>query len=181
MIQQNRPYSAINIFDNLHGKIKKGQVIKILDELANESKLIRKEYNQKIYLASQKFYPAVDENESKQIDLTIEEKKKIQEETQQNLKKLQNEYRTITAKLTDEELRKQIVEKQKILEETHKKLKKYQSGDYNRVPDEEVKLKEKNYENANLNYKKVRKVCLDIIDGFSEAMEMKRKEVMVNL
>lgn len=179
MISQNRPYSAINIFDNLHKKIKKPQVIKILDDLANENKLLRKEYNQKIYLASQSFFPAIDENETKTLDQTIELKKKEQDEKQQILKKLQNEYRTITSKLTDDELKKKIKEKIQYLEETQCKLKKYQCGEYNRVPDEEVKLKEKNYENVKNNYKKVRKICIDIVDGFCEAMEMKRSEVMV--
>jgi 26S proteasome regulatory subunit (ATPase 3-interacting protein) len=43
MKQQNRPYSALNIFDNLRGAIKKPEVIRILDALSTEG-LIRAKY-----------------------------------------------------------------------------------------------------------------------------------------
>ena len=53
MKTQNRPYSLVNIFDNLHGAIKKSQLGKILDALVEEGSLIMKEYNSKIYLFNQ--------------------------------------------------------------------------------------------------------------------------------
>lgn len=33
MLKQNRPYSVLNIFDNLHGKIKKSDIEKSLNSL----------------------------------------------------------------------------------------------------------------------------------------------------
>jgi 26S proteasome regulatory subunit (ATPase 3-interacting protein) len=44
MRKQNRPYSLINVFDNLHGKIKKPDLQKILDKLVKDKKLIEKEF-----------------------------------------------------------------------------------------------------------------------------------------
>lgn len=35
MIKQNRPYSLQNVIDNMHGRVKKTQCQKILDELAD--------------------------------------------------------------------------------------------------------------------------------------------------
>ena len=45
MTKQNRPYSLINIFDNLHAAIKKPLLEKILDDLCEESKLRMKDFN----------------------------------------------------------------------------------------------------------------------------------------
>ena len=179
MIQQNRPYSAINIYDNLHGNVKKAECTRILDQLSAENKLLKKEYNQNVYIASQMYYPQIDEAEKKKLDIVIEEKKKNYEGKQLKLKKIQNEFRTITSKLTDEELIKQISEKRNLLEESKSRLMKYKDGGYVQVPDEEVKQKEKNFENVKNKYKKVRKVCVDVVDGFCEPMEMKRIQVMV--
>jgi 26S proteasome regulatory subunit (ATPase 3-interacting protein) len=36
---KNRPYSAINVYDNLHGKIKKASVQKALDALVESGDL----------------------------------------------------------------------------------------------------------------------------------------------
>jgi hypothetical protein len=42
MEKQNRPYNLLNIFDNLHGKIKKPLLETILNELTEEQKLTAK-------------------------------------------------------------------------------------------------------------------------------------------
>ena len=39
MTKQNRPYSLINIFDNLHKTVKKNTLEEILDNLCTEDKL----------------------------------------------------------------------------------------------------------------------------------------------
>ena len=39
-----------------------------MDSLVEETKIICKEYNSKIYLASQKNFPKIDENEMKKLD-----------------------------------------------------------------------------------------------------------------
>ena len=39
MAKQNRPYNALNVFDNLHGKYKKVTLEATLAELADEDKL----------------------------------------------------------------------------------------------------------------------------------------------
>lgn len=75
-MQQNRPYSFINIFDNLRGAIKKSLLQKILDSLVEEARIICKEYNSKIYLASQKNFPVIDEKEMKKLDDELEEQNK---------------------------------------------------------------------------------------------------------
>lgn len=54
MQQQNRPYNAQNVFDNLHAIVPKSQVQVIMDCHVATSKLVVKEYGKsKMYMASQ--------------------------------------------------------------------------------------------------------------------------------
>lgn len=47
---QNRPYSVINIFDNLRKAVGKPAVQRIVDQLADQNKIVRKEFGKaKIY------------------------------------------------------------------------------------------------------------------------------------
>ena len=39
MKKQNRPYNLLNVFDNLHGKIKKAELETILNDLAKDGEL----------------------------------------------------------------------------------------------------------------------------------------------
>jgi TBPIP/Hop2 winged helix domain len=45
---QNRPYSPVNIYDNIHGIIPKATIPKLLDELVAEKMLVRKDYGKLI-------------------------------------------------------------------------------------------------------------------------------------
>jgi len=55
MRQQNRPYNAQNVFDNLHAVVPKSQVQAILDILVSGGTLVMKEYGKsKTYIAAQK-------------------------------------------------------------------------------------------------------------------------------
>eukprot|EP00752_Nemacystus_decipiens_P001704 g1650.t1 len=58
MQQSNRPYSYINVFDNLRKKIPKAMVQKLLDELVRDGTLNVQEYGKaKIYYANQDALP----------------------------------------------------------------------------------------------------------------------------
>ena len=52
--QQNRPYTALVVYENLHQSIKKPALIKYLDELSEEGHLQLKDFKKvRIYLAKQ--------------------------------------------------------------------------------------------------------------------------------
>ena len=72
--EQNRPYSALNVFDNLHGEIKKAELQKILDTLTEEKEIQCKDFNKFIiYLTNQDKMPTVPQEELDQIDKEIDE------------------------------------------------------------------------------------------------------------
>jgi len=63
-LQQNRPYSLINIIDNLHGRIAKSIAVKVLEELVASKILILKEYGKfQLYLANQDNFPTTSNDE----------------------------------------------------------------------------------------------------------------------
>ena len=177
-MNQNRPYSLINIFDNLHGNVKKGQLQKILDSLTEEKKLIMKEYNTKIYLANQDNFPQISEEELNKLDNDInlirEENKKLKEE--HNIKSI--ELKTISATYTDKELEEKLKELKKEIIEKEKKVNLIQSNSIEPIPIEKMNEAEKNYQNSKKNYKKIKKICMGIIDQISESLEMKTAKLM---
>lgn len=55
--QQNKPYSAVNIFDNLHKAVKRAHVNRVLDKLADQGHIKLKQYKKfKLYYADQAQY-----------------------------------------------------------------------------------------------------------------------------
>lgn len=72
MTAQNRPYSHTQVFDNLHGRVKKASVPKLLEQLANEGKLTLKCFKKtKLYLVNQDQFPAVSADELKDLDVQV--------------------------------------------------------------------------------------------------------------
>jgi hypothetical protein len=59
----------------LRGAVKKAQLQRILDELSEEKELICKSYTSKLYLASQKNFPQIDEEEDKKLNADIDQAK----------------------------------------------------------------------------------------------------------
>jgi len=85
MKEQNRPYSALNVFDNLHGEVRKAEVQKILDVLVEENQIKSKDFGKfAIYLFNQEKIPMVPKNELDNMDKEIHEYK-------EKLKNLTNE------------------------------------------------------------------------------------------
>lgn len=63
MNTQNRPYSLINVFDNLHGAVKKAALGRVLDALAAEGSLKEKAYGKaKIYWPDQAQYGEISDD-----------------------------------------------------------------------------------------------------------------------
>ncbi|GAB6032293.1 PSMC3 interacting protein [Chamberlinius hualienensis] len=72
MTSQNRPYSLVDIFTNLHGKYGKTALQKTLDVLVNQKKICEKSYGkQKVYVINQELLTAVSDVELKSMDTKI--------------------------------------------------------------------------------------------------------------
>ena len=177
MKSQNRPYSAINIFDNLHGAIKKSQLQKILDALVDEGSLIMKEYNSKIYLFNQdkleiKVSDADIEEIQKEIDAKREENKQLKEE----IASKNNELKILTLTLTDEELKAKIKEMKKELAKMKIKVDDIKGNKIDPIPPEKMNEAKENFEKELKVFKKTKKICTEIINDISDGLELKLKD-----
>ena len=57
MARANRPYSPINVFDNLHGALSKPTLVRLLDKLAGDGRLVMKAFGKaQVYWADQGQY-----------------------------------------------------------------------------------------------------------------------------
>lgn len=178
MKQQNRPYSLINVFDNLHSSIKKPQLQKILDALVDEKLLIMKEYNTKIYLANQNLFETVTEERMKELEKEENDTKEIIAELKDELQSKQNELKTIMTTFTDEELNSRIIQKEKGIKETTIMAEQIKSNAIEPIPTEKMNEAEKKYEANKIKYKKIKAICLDILDQLGEGLEMNREKLM---
>jgi 26S proteasome regulatory subunit (ATPase 3-interacting protein) len=177
MKTQNRPYSLINIFDNLHGAVKKSQLIKILDSLVDEGFLIMKEYNTKIYLFNQdkldiKVSEADIDKVQKEIDEKREENKALKDEISSKL----NELKLLTSTYTDEELKNRIKELKKELSKIKVKVDDIKANKIDPVPPEKMAEAKEYFEKELKVFKKTKKICLDIVSDISDGLELKLSE-----
>jgi hypothetical protein len=178
MMAQNRPYSLINICDNLHGSIKKAQLQKILDSLTEEGELLCKEYQSKIYLISQKNFRQIDNKEMEELDIKLEKSTEELKDIKQTNNSLQTELKNILTKLSDEEINNQIKTTKESIKEMETKIKKIQDGSVKLLPLDQVKVFESNYEKAKLEYKKAKKIFGNVADTISDGLEMKRNNFL---
>lgn len=109
--RQNRPYSAIDIFNNLHKEYGKTAVEKACETLSEEGKISKKIYGkQKVFVAVQSQFPNVDDNEIKEMDqkvVTLNEQVQIRQE---EVRKLEGEIKGFNSSISTEEARKLIKE-----------------------------------------------------------------------
>jgi septal ring factor EnvC (AmiA/AmiB activator) len=143
--------------------------------------MICKEYNSKIYLASQKHFPDVDKEELKKIDDETEVTRETLTKLKEKNQSLQSDLRHVNTTLTDEELERQIQFYKSEVEKLHLNLKMWEEGTIERIPDQKVDQAEKDYEKQKLTYKKIKKISFDVVDSLCEGMEMKREEVVKHI
>lgn len=152
-----------------------------MDNLTECGDIICKEYNSKIYLASQKHYPEVDKEELKKIDDETDSTRETIAKLKEKNQSLQYDLRQVNTTLTDEELDRQIQSYKSECEKLQLNLKMWQEGTIERIPDEKIELAEKEYEKQKILFKKLKKICYGVVDTLCEGMEMKRDEVIKHI
>jgi len=102
LVQQNRPYSYIQIFDNLHGVVKKNDVPKICDKLVADGKLVEFVFGKaKVYMADQSQYAAPDPAELEVMDAEVTQKQAELNGLKQQFSQLDAECHALEAQPTN--------------------------------------------------------------------------------
>ena len=118
MLKQNRPYSVQDVFQNMGKDFGKTAVMKAMESLTAEGKLLEKVYGkQKVYTANQSQFPLVDEAEIKTMDARITQLNCTIQGKVESLGKLESELKIYNRLITTAEARRQL---SKIYSETEK-------------------------------------------------------------
>lgn len=177
MVTQNRPYSALNVCDNLRGVIKKPQVIKILDHLTELGKVQAKDFGKaRVYLVDQQGLPTSTDEELAELDAEITEKQaavnEIAEEVKELKEKIKERGRLLTAAQLQDEVTRLIVESKRQEEELEA------SAGITPVSDEQRNAVQKRLQMMQTAAKSRQRLCMNIVHSLSEMMEQKPKVVM---
>ncbi|XP_071811558.1 homologous-pairing protein 2 homolog isoform X1 [Apostichopus japonicus] len=176
--KQNRPYSAGDVFNNLHKEFGKTMVVRVLEELAKDGKIIEKVYGkQKVYVADQSNFPEVSEKELSEMDAKIGEVKNTLNLTVTSCKQLEKELSSLTSALTTEDAKKQL---QNVTEECEKKQGKLQmikAATNHTTPEEKNRIYSK-HEKYVKEWRKRKRLATDILDAILEGYPKKKKDLM---
>ena len=127
MKSQNRPYSALDVFNNLHKKVGKTAVTKALETLTEKKKLLEKTYGKsKIYVIEQSQFPTVDDVKLKELDDKISKLSESVSTSQSKLNVSTSQLKSLNSSLTTENalaLLKSLREETSLLEKKVKGLK----------------------------------------------------------
>ena len=99
----------------------------------------------------------------------------------EDLKDMLTEKSEIIDEILAKKLKMEKELKNKVLANLQADLKKWEEGKIEKIPEEKMAEAEKNYNLNKNNFKKIKKICIDIVDVFCENMELKRIDFMVCL
>ncbi|XP_023573733.1 homologous-pairing protein 2 homolog isoform X4 [Octodon degus] len=111
--EQNRPYSAQDVFGNLqreHG-LGKAAVVKALEQLAQQGKIREKTYGkQKVYFADQDQFDTVSDADLQSLDTEIVALSAKVQGLQQSCRHMEAELKELTSALTTPEMQREIAQ-----------------------------------------------------------------------
>lgn len=177
MIMANRPFSGNDVFSSVQrlgvGKL---AVDKVLDQLVKENKIVMKlNGKQKIYCAIQSDSAIED---LKEIQLIDEELLKINEtlhNVELQYKQSEVEVKALQGTHSTEEVERQVAEKRKNVIELKIKLDQLSQNTAHIVLEKDKQQVKKDYEQITKEYRKRKRMCMDILDSILENCPKSKK------
>ncbi|CAO3690825.1 unnamed protein product [Rhizopus stolonifer] len=174
MKKVNRPYSATDVFNNLHATCSKSHIVKALNNLVDDGDLISKTYGKStIYSLKQ---DTVEENVGSntlgsEVNKLTEELNLLQNEN----KKLEEETFKITNRISKEKAIESIKQFKEANQDLQERLDKLKSGSV-LIPPEKRKRTDKDFEYNRNAWKKRRRIFNTIFEAVTEHMPTKPNE-----
>ncbi|KAM5274075.1 homologous-pairing protein 2 homolog [Ctenodactylus gundi] len=141
--EQNRPYSAQDVFGNLqreHG-LGKAAVVKALEQLAQEGKIKDKTYGkQKIYFANQDQFDVVSDADLQTLDAKIVALTAKVQSLQQSCRLMEADLKELSSALTTPEMQKEIQELKKECACYSERLKNIKAATNHVTPEEKEQV-----------------------------------------
>lgn len=174
--KQNRPYSAGDVFSNLHGQFGKTAVQKALEHLASSGNVNEKVYGkQKVYAPKQAQHDDCDKNELKQMDEEIDKFEKQWKELQSTCQSLEEEFRALKSSLTTEEATARLEEAKQKICKYQEHLQRIKSATNHVSPAEKEKII-KDRRAVVQTWKKRKRLASDIMNAILENYPKTKKQ-----
>jgi len=164
MTEQNRPYAALQVYDNLHEAIKKPLVIKIMDKLTDEGKLVAKLYGKaKIYHVNQDNLPSADPAAIAALDEALEAAAQRLSKAKEQYQILTNEVSLLESGPTTAEALEQVARLKKQIEEKTARLAKIEksAGELNAKDIDRVKQR---FADVLKEWRKRQRACMEMVN-----------------
>ncbi|XP_060066340.1 homologous-pairing protein 2 homolog isoform X1 [Ylistrum balloti] len=175
--RQNRPYSAIDIVNNLHKEFGKTAVVKACEGLTEAGKIKEKVYGkQKVYVADQAQFPDVDDGEIKEMDAQISQLSDLTKVRGDEVRRLDSELKSLNNAISTEEAKKQLAELDKECTACKQKLIKLKEGGHTITPEEKDRI----YNSRKVfvkEWRKRKRMANDILNAILEGYPKTKKQL----
>ncbi|XP_036889074.1 homologous-pairing protein 2 homolog isoform X1 [Sturnira hondurensis] len=179
---QNRPYSAQDVFGNLqreHG-LGKAAVVKALEQLAQQGKIKEKMYGkQKIYFADQDQFDVVSEADLQSLDAKIVALTATVQSLQQSCRHMEAELKELTSALTTPEMQKEIQELQKECAGYTERLKSAKAATNHVTPEEKEQVYRERHKYCK-EWRKRKRMASELCDAILEGYPKSKKQFFVS-
>lgn len=164
MLNTNRPYAHIQVFDNLHKRVKKTMVPKILDELEKENVLSAFTFGKtKLYMANQDNFAPVDQDELDRMETEIAQLTEENMALKQQAIALESECKLMENQPSDAEADKQIAALHAEMKQKSEKLDKL-SNEVELIDPNLVKKRKDELSKFFREWKKRRTWCITMVE-----------------
>ncbi|KAL7058732.1 hypothetical protein AAHC03_014051 [Spirometra sp. Aus1] len=181
MTRQNRPYSLNDIvaaLQNTHGK---AAISKAVDDLVNEDALYEKlNGKQKVFVIPQSTLPRPDDNELMAMDGQIESLTNTLKEIQESIKSAEAELKLVESSLSIDEARQENAKIEAEIESVKKSIASLDSQEVQISPEDFTKA-EKRCQSAVSEWKKRKRMAMEIIDAVAEGYPKSRRQMMEDM
>ncbi|CAL1542107.1 unnamed protein product [Lymnaea stagnalis] len=177
MIKQNRPYSVQDVFQNMGKDLGKTAVMKAMEGLTAEGKLKEKVYGkQKVYVADQSQFPAVNDAELRAIDERITQLNEKIQLSQEEIRKLETELQQYNGTMSTNMARSELSQIYPEIEALKLKLTKLKEGRV-LISKEEKEIIFKNREKYVKEWRKRKRTASDILNSIMEGYPKSKKQL----
>ncbi|XP_076340606.1 homologous-pairing protein 2 homolog [Tachypleus tridentatus] len=176
--RQNRPYSVLDVFNNLNKEYGKTAVNKAIEQLAQDGKITEKTYGkQKIYFANQSQYPDVEENELNAMDAEIVTLSETLKEIQSSVRSKETLLQALTSSMITEDIEVKLRELNKDIVNLKTKLNHLKSTTVYIEPVQKNKIYTEN-EKCIKEWRKRKRIANDVIEAILEGYPKGKKTLL---
>ena len=178
MKSQNRPYSALDVFQNLHKKYGKTAIVKAMESLSEKNKLLEKTYGKsKIYVINQSQFADVNDDELKEIDDKILQLDLSLKDSKSKLAASSSELKSLTLSLTTEDALSLLQNLKSEIQELEKQLAEMKSNCVKIDATEKKQLTEQ-HKHVVGQWKKRKRMTCDIMNAVLEGYPKTKKQFL---